>query len=98
MALGDIESGDCHDIRTENGSETLLGRMRGLGGKLIPVVVLKRSRRTIFPFDFLGSLEIGLFFAAPKDKQSHTVSLAVAVPVAGREWENEYEWESIQSL
>src|ERR1019366_6459017 len=60
MTLGDIESGDCHDIRTENGSETLLGRMRGLGGKLIPVVVLKRSRRTIFPFDFLGSLEIGI--------------------------------------
>jgi hypothetical protein len=46
--------------------------MGGLGGKLIPVIILKRSRRTIFPFDLFGSLEIGLFFAAPKDKQSHT--------------------------
>ena len=40
MALGDIEPGDGYKIRTENRSETPLRRMGGLGGKLIPVIIL----------------------------------------------------------
>ena len=32
VAQAEVEPGDGHKIRVENGNETLLGRMRGLGG------------------------------------------------------------------